>query len=296
MQRELCSEYLTAAQMRCRLLAPDICAAVKYSEHSSLESCRSHSVDAPGLRGAKRLSMRRRGRLWRRCTACCWRRDATQRAAGRAWAVLCERPLVHCVPGAAPRPEAPRGRNEACAGWVACVLLRARKGSTRRPGPRRRSTQSLFLSCSRSPSAGWQDAAPQPAAAAATDVAAAVDALYGELLAGARRRGAGGAGGEPRLAAGSPEGAAALGAGIRDLRARHVAYVHQAHHDLAQVAAPLARPARRCRPPACRPTRPPRRPPACADTRARAGRAGTMPRGWLGRGAPLRPSWSMQDT
>jgi len=118
----------------------------------------------------------------------------------------------------------------------------------------------------------------------------------GGRLAGARRRGAGGAGGEPRLAAGSPEGAAALGAGIRDLRARHVAYVHQAHHDLAQVAAPLARPARRCRPPACRPTRLPRRPPACADTRARTGRAGTMPRGWLGRGAPLRPSWLMQDT
>ncbi len=284
------------AVMRCRLLAPDTCAAVKYSEPSSLESCRSHSVDAPGMCGAKRLSMRRRARLWRRCTACCWRRDATQRAAGRAWVVLCERPLVHGVSGVAPRPEAPRGRTEACAGWVACVLLRARKGSTRRPGPRRRSRQHPFFSCSRSPSAGGQDAAPQPAAAAAPDVAAAVDALYGELLDGARRRGAGGAGGEPRLAAGSPEGAAALGAGIRDLRARHVAYVHQAHHDLAQVAAPLARPARRCRPPACRPTRLPRRPPACADTRARTGRAGTMPRGWLGRGAPLRPSWLMQDT
>lgn len=70
------------------------------------------------------------------------------------------------------------------------------------------------------------------------DVGAAVEAMYGELLAGPRGVGEpGGAGPGGPTAAGTPEGAAALDAGIRDLRARHVAYIHQAHHGLGKVRA-----------------------------------------------------------
>ncbi len=62
---------------------------------------------------------------------------------------------------------------------------------------------------------------------------AAVEAMYGELLAGPK-------GAPPRArgaatAAALPQGAAKLGAGIRDLCASYVAYVHQAHQGLAKV-------------------------------------------------------------
>ncbi len=62
---------------------------------------------------------------------------------------------------------------------------------------------------------------------------ASVDAAFGEILAGPRQLPMPTA--EGPMGAGNPEGQRYLTDSMRVLRARHVEFAHQAHHDLLAV-------------------------------------------------------------